>query len=1014
MAAALYSSQNGPQPSTPLMNELDFRDNRYPSIAAHSFKSTRDQATSSSVLMASSGWEPEEKETSSSNPPRRSSPSRNGASDVQSLPEPSKSAVSYSLPQNNRRVVERYSLDNDATQQEPTPQQKLPSHQDMSPSLIPAAPRHPSLPLAGIGAGPSNTISSASPVIIPLSASPTYTPPISTKQRAYPQQPTYIQNVSPNPVNPVYLPNNPPAEEICIECAMRDQDMADVDVTSPGVWDRESDIYYEELKRKEAEEEASGIINTEGPPRPKATGGQLTESNLKLWLSVNPREPTSRQQTLNSYIKTQRTLLEAEALARARALHEAKELDNRMRDTYSQLRRSAYDTGNSASPADDMGGVRIKPPTSPAVASFPPRAHDRSHSRDVTLLENGMIVEHVDVRKEEREAKDRRRKDERRARKSSRSSAVDVNSLMSTHSLVAPQTDSGVGLKPYSRYSQASSARPLSVLTAPLDRPDLPRALSQASFSDVQSLGSPSPRRRFFGVRSSYWRSQDSLAMSGVSGSMMDMHVALQREGNRAQLVQSPVDVASGLHRQTWPSTELAPIMSRQSEEKPQKKKKGLAKIWRLVTRSGKNESSSTRGSQSLDRNEDDSDYPLAPPPPLSYLVNRGSPGDRMGPRHASTPSLPLTSSPKLAPSSTTGISPPTAPSTALPSPASSRQSGADQDTAEARKVPIAHTEDTEPTAAGLFVVPPNVHSPISEPDLRRVSQTAIPIVDVPIDKQHLSQTVSSRLTISTLSREKSLPPLPNDAAAVLRPYVNGNARDSSRPRTVYTFDSRPPGTGAPHDFVPPQAAFRTDARRQSFGGLASRPNLSGFLSRSANGRPQRGMGSAYDEFGASRGSLRLPSAAAAAEPNARQSVVLTGTGTGPTPTKRRSRFGLSSLLGKKKNNGSSPERARSKDVHESQYQAYGGTQQQQQQQQFPAIHTSGSDVHDEVMTGYATSNSRHSALSGAGGGGGGGGGAGPRMSITSRKALDELVSQDAEFVAYRYPSNDQRLDLLR
>ncbi|KAE9411522.1 hypothetical protein BT96DRAFT_870234 [Gymnopus androsaceus JB14] len=970
MTTALYSAQNGPGPSmngalhTPLMNELDFRDNRYPTLTV---KSAQDQR---------SGWEPEEKEGRTS-PALQKVPSRNGASDVQS------SSISYSLPQNNRRVVERYSLDNDAQQDSPLPA-----------TLLPSAPRHPSLPAAGIGAGPSNA---NGPLIIPLSASPTYTPPISSRQRAYPQQPTYIQNVSPNPVNPVYLPNTPP-EEVCIECAMRDQDMADVDVTSPGVWERESDVHFEELKRQEAEEEATGIVNTDGPPRPKTKGGKLTEPNLKLWLSVNPREPTSRQQTLNSYIKSQRTLLEAEALARARALHEAKELDSRMRDTYSQLRRSAYDMGNSATPADDNGGVRIKPPISPASPAFP-RAHDRSHSRDVTLLENGMIVEHVDVRKEEKEARDRRRKDERRARKSSRSSAVDVNSLMSTHSLAAPHTDSGVGLKPYSRYSQASSARPMSVLTAPLDRPDLPRALSQASFSDVHSLGSPSPRRtRFFGVRSSYWKSQDSLAMSGVSGvsgSMMDMHVALQREGTRAQMVQSPVEIGSSRKSQIWPTAELAPVTSRQSVEKP-KKKKGLAKIWHLVTRSGKNDASSTRESQSLDRTEDDADYPLAPPPPISYLVSRGSPGDRMGARHASTPSLPSTASPRLALPSTTGVSPPTAPSTTLPSPASSRQSGADQDTPETRK-PSPSGEETETQNSGL-VGTKNVYSVISEPDLRqRVYQTAVPIADVPI-ANHLSQTVSSRLTISTMSREKSLPPLPSDAAT-LRPYVNGNARDSSRPRTVYTFDSRPPGTGAPHDFLPPQAAFRTEVRRQSFGGLTSRPNLSGLLSRSTNGRtatnPRRSLAPNYGEFGDSRGSLRLPT-----DPTARNSLA------GPTgPTKRRSMFGLSSFLGKKRQSRS-PEKELYEPQHQQQpyQQPY---QHQQQVQQFPAMRVSGSDVHDEVMTGYATSNSRHSVFSGSGVGG-------PRMSVTSRKALDELVSQDAEFVAYRYPSNDQRLDLLR
>lgn len=210
-------------------------------------------------------------------------------------------------------------------------------------------------------------------------------------------------------------------------------------------------------------------------------------------------------------------------------MQEAKQLDNRMRDAYSQLRRSAYDMGSSAAPADDSGGVRIKPPsspTSPSPQAMHANARTRTHSREVTLLENGMIVEHVDVRKEEREARERRRKEERRARKSSRSSGIDVTSLISAQSYAAPATDSGLGLKPYSRYSQASSARPTSVLTAPLDRPDLPRAYSQASFSDVHSMGSGSPRRtRFFGFKnlSAGWRSQDSLAPSGMSGSMVDM-----------------------------------------------------------------------------------------------------------------------------------------------------------------------------------------------------------------------------------------------------------------------------------------------------------------------------------------------------------------------------------------------------------------------------------------------------------------------------------------------------------
>lgn len=205
-------------------------------------------------------------------------------------------------------------------------------------------------------------------------------------------------------------------------------------------------------------------------------------------------------------------------------------LDDKMRDTYSQLRRSAYELGASAQPTDDTGGVRIKPPHSPSV----PSGLGAGHSREVTLLENGLIVEHVDVKKEEREERERRRREEKReksrARKSSRSSrsGVDVMSVYSMQTPPTHPTDSGFfsgqqQQRPDSRYSQSMSARPSSVLTTG-ERPSMLRAQSQASFSDMQSQGeASSPRRsRFFGFKnlSASWRSQESFA---PSGSMIDM-----------------------------------------------------------------------------------------------------------------------------------------------------------------------------------------------------------------------------------------------------------------------------------------------------------------------------------------------------------------------------------------------------------------------------------------------------------------------------------------------------------
>ena len=127
--------------------------------------------------------------------------------------------------------------------------------------------------------------------IVPLSAGPTYNPstmqiPISSNPRAYAQHPTYITPSTAPAMQPSFSPPQVPKEEICVECAMRDQDMADVDVTSPGVWDRESDVLYEELCRREMEEETTGQTSSDSHSRPRAKGGLLTEENLRFWLSI--------------------------------------------------------------------------------------------------------------------------------------------------------------------------------------------------------------------------------------------------------------------------------------------------------------------------------------------------------------------------------------------------------------------------------------------------------------------------------------------------------------------------------------------------------------------------------------------------------------------------------------------------------------------------------------------------------------------------------------------------------
>lgn len=407
--------------------------------------------------------------------------------------------------------------------------------------------------------------------------------------------------------------------------------------------------------------------------------------------------------------------------------------------------------------------------------------------------------------------------------------------------------------------------------------------------------------------------------------------MALQREERRKTIV-SPQSRLSAF----WSSGD-DPQSDTVAEEKAKKKKSGLIKWWRAVTKSNKPDALRNQGAT-------DDNMPLAPPPPLSYLVNRGSAeAPSVSGRHSSSPSVPTASSPKfsqtIAASSPTGQSPPSSRGDA---------ENADGRTLNGYDDSDRRTERTEKTddASGKR---PSVYSAASEPNLRQTAsnhESAPPVPPLPD-------------TTRRIVREKSLPPLPPNETPAL-------PTNADRPLTMFAYDSRglPPGTRPPHDFLPPNAPFRgSDNRRQSFGGSASRPELmSQTMPVARDGYSIRqSFAPQYDEFGRSRGSFnpvdhldddRL--GAASPQPS--------------TTTKRKSKFGFASLLSKK--NTREPENSLS---------SHGG------QQPFPSM-----GRQDETMSGNV------------------------RMSIASRKPLESLVAQDPDFVAYRYPSGDQRLDLLK
>jgi len=346
MTATLQSIHSEPRNSLytrSLMNEFEFGDNRYPSLRPQSGSTQQSQSRPGT---SNRSWTHQPATTagsSDSRPPMLDSPRmpsplqlttedqrpdshlytpssrhnqrllNNQTASYDQMQENHKNALSSSLPPGAaRRAVELYNLDDGAP---PSPSPYGPAQtfvENQSVQETVTVRNRPCTPTsARVNAGtPQGRASSPNPSLsrrsmvrnsqatppppplpdsaqmLPLSASPTYAPPVAPNHRAYPQQPTYVtQPNASNPIQPVYTPIVPQQEEVCLECTMRDQDMADVDVTSPGVWERASDVVFEELKKREIEETATGIVSND-PKRPRIKGGRLTEKNLKIWLSI--------------------------------------------------------------------------------------------------------------------------------------------------------------------------------------------------------------------------------------------------------------------------------------------------------------------------------------------------------------------------------------------------------------------------------------------------------------------------------------------------------------------------------------------------------------------------------------------------------------------------------------------------------------------------------------------------------------------------------------------------------
>jgi len=455
---------------------------------------------------------------------------------------------------------------------------------------------------------------------------------------------------------------------------------------------------------------------------------------------------------------------------------------------------------------------------------------------------------------------------------------------------------------------------------------------------------------------------------------MIDMHLGLDQDKHFAQARQVDIGSNAPSLREKWPRNENKERRHPEipSSTSPKKKKRGIGRLWKIITGSSAKAEETAHATGRPSHELEDEDLPLAPPPPLSYLVNRSSAQSERSMnvigsgRHVSMPSLSFSNGGHQPRSnsvrSTVGVSlsSPSDQSSTLPSPTELRfpyrDSGGDSredahydednDTINRKKSIGLDMSPSRPFIANISE--PNFHANAAVQASPRKGSSFSPLA--PPVKTYCPQQVRH---ISVSSLDKSLPPLPLDDPDVpTAKSYNDRSRDHLPSQTTMPLASY-----EQRAFSTPNAGYRFEdaARRQSFNGLTSRSALPLGAGRASI------PGVAYNEFGDSRHSLAVFHPI----PNA--------------TSKRKSRFGLSSLLGRKE-----PSSKHRRDAS--------------------ATTLPNARSHPRNSDGFLgqtrSSLSEQSSFQ--------------PMLQASRRTLEERVLQESDFLAYRYPSKDERLDLSR
>lgn len=378
--------------------------------------------------------------------------------------------------------------------------------------------------------------------------------------------------------------------EVCLECMMRDEDMIDVNVLGPGLWERESDRDFDDALRAEAEEDvrrdgerearaAAAAANAAGngeepsvtghsssqhagggsressslPPsnsstkvRVKRVGRHdpLTAERLKVHTQMNPPASSHRWRTLQTFLAVQAKYIAMEQRVRQEdweRIHPGEPLP------VTPSKGSAF--GGPFATSDGLPGAGR---TSPVLGRKP--VH-KNHSVSDLLLgagrnKDGLPIVGDNLEPEQQALKDR---DVALAREARRRNVSANNVETSRFNKSMPPTPT-IGLDDDRRRTMLSNGsahvgrKPTPGASTPMRgsssndlKAMLPSTPDSSLIPPTAPFASHLSTPRGFGVRTA---SQLSLA---PSGSMMDMHLGVMGSSNQAEHHRSGAMSALGL-----------------------------------------------------------------------------------------------------------------------------------------------------------------------------------------------------------------------------------------------------------------------------------------------------------------------------------------------------------------------------------------------------------------------------------------------------------------------------------